>query len=113
MSRIKVFLLILCGVVAQLFVSCEMLEQAPEGEAFVTLDVYELNVTGGGGDIPIFYAVENPRPGARPEVMSNVALITVKEITSSMIMLTIAPSNVSEERFGFVTISYKRWRLHH
>lgn len=107
MSRIKGFLLLLCGVVAQLFVSCEMLEQAPEGEAFVTLDIYELNVTGGGGDVPIFYAVENPRPGARPEVMSNVAWITVKEITSSMIMLTIAPSDVSEERFGFVTISYK------
>lgn len=106
MSRIKGLLLLLCGVVSHLFVSCEMLEQAPEGEAIVKLDIYELNVTGGGGDIPIFYGVENPRSGARPQVKCSEEWITLKEITSSMIMLTIAPSDVSEERFGFVTITY-------
>ncbi|MBR5595261.1 MAG: BACON domain-containing protein [Alistipes sp.] len=107
MSRINGFLLLLCGVVSQLFVGCDTLEQVPEGEAFVILDVYELNVTGGGGDVPIFYAVENPRRGVRPKVEPNQEWITVKEITSSMIMLAIAPSDVSEERFGFVTISYE------
>lgn len=106
MSRIKGLLLLLCGVVAHLFVSCEMLEQAPEGEAIVKLDIYELNVTGGGGDIPIYYGVENPRPGARLQVKCSEEWIKLKEITTSMIMLTIAPSDVSEERFGFVTITY-------
>ena len=107
MSRIKSFLLLVCVVVAQLFVGCEQLEQAPEGEAIVKLDVYELNVSGGGGDIPIFYGVENPRPGARPQVTCSEEWVAVKEVTSSMIMLTVAPSNVSEERFCFVTITYE------
>ena len=107
MSRIKSFLLLVCVVVAQLFVGCEPLEQAPEGEAIVKLDVYELNVSGGGGDIPIFYGVENPRPGARPQVTCSEEWVAVKEVTSSMIMLTVAPSNVSEERFCFVTITYE------
>lgn len=106
MSRIKGFLLLVCVAVSQLFVSCELSVDMPEGEAIMTLDIYELNVTGGGGDIPIYYGVENPRPGARPQVKCSEEWITVKEITSSVIMLTIAPSDVSEERFGFVTITY-------
>ena len=106
MSRIKSFLLLACVVVVQLFLGCEPLDQAPEGEAIVKLDVYELYVTGEGGEIPIFYGVENPRSGARPNVQSNVDWITVKSVTSTTILLNVAPSDVSEERFGFVTITY-------
>ena len=107
MSRIKGLLLFLCCVVAQLFVGCELAEQAPEGEAFVKLDIYKLNVTGEGGDIPLYYAVENPRSGARPKVKSNVNWITVKSVSNGVIMLTVAPSDVSEERLGIVTITYE------
>lgn len=106
MSRIKTLLTLLCSVVSLLLAGCEM-EQTPTEEAIVTLDIYELNVTGDGGDIPIYYGVKNPRAGARLEVKSNVAWIIVKEITNSSIMLTVTPSDISEERFGFVTISYK------
>lgn len=84
-----------------------MAEQAPEGEAFVKLDIYKLNVTGEGGDIPLYYAVENPRSGARPKVKSNVNWITVKSVSNGVIMLTVAPSDVSEERLGIVTITYE------
>ena len=107
MSRIKSLVSLLCGVAALLFVGCEMNNDAPSGEAILTLDIYELSVYGKGGDVLIYYAVENPRPGARPKVESNVDWITVKEITNSAIKLNVAPSDVSEERFGFVTISYK------
>lgn len=71
------------------------------------LDIYNLNVTGEGGDIPVFYAVTNPIKGEMPEAKSNVDWITPIEITSYSIMLRIAESDSSEERTGFVTISYR------
>ena len=71
------------------------------------LDIYNLNVTGEGGDIPVFYAVTNPIKGEMPEAKSNVDWITPIDITSYSIMLRIAESDSSEERTGFVTISYR------
>lgn len=71
------------------------------------LDIYNLNVTGEGGDIPVFYAVTNPIKGEMPEAKSNVDWITPIEITSYSIMLRIAESDSSDERTGFVTISYR------
>ena len=92
------------------FAACEFLtpvEVDPENPPVVELDTYNLSVTGEGGDIPIFYAVTNPLKGEKPEAKSNVDWITPIEINSYQIMLRIAESNVSEERMGFVTISYK------
>ena len=89
-----------------LFVSCELPSNggvAPTME----LDIYQLNVTGEGGDIPVFYAVTNPIKGEKPEAKSNVDWITPIDVNSYQIMLRIAESDVSEERMGFVTISYK------
>ena len=71
------------------------------------LDIYELRVTGDGGDIPIFYTVTNPVKGAMPEVTSNAEWITPIDINSYQIMLRIAESDSSEQRMGFVTINYK------
>ena len=89
-----------------LFVSCEVTTNggvAPTME----LDIYNLNVTGEGGDIPLFYVVTNPIKGEKPEAKSNVDWITPIDVNSYQIMLRIAESDSSEERMGFVTISYK------
>ena len=71
------------------------------------LDIYQLNVTGEGGDIPVFYTVTNAIKGEMPEAKANVDWIVPMEITSYSIMLRIAESDSSEERTGFVTISYR------
>lgn len=71
------------------------------------LDIYQLNVTGEGGDIPVFYTVTNAIKGEMPEAKANVDWIVPIEITSYSIMLRIAESDSSEERTGFVTISYQ------
>lgn len=70
------------------------------------LDCYELAVTGGGGNIFIYYAVTNPVKNGVPEVKSNVDWITPGEITDSDIALHIAASDINEERYGIVTIDY-------
>ena len=107
MASFKNFILSLSVVVVQLFVGCEMFTETPTGEAVVVLDVYDLKVDGNGGNIPVYYAVENPRPGARPEVIANVSWITVKSVANGTIMLYVAPSDIDEERFGFVTVKYE------
>ena len=93
-----------------LLLACEhptTAEGDPQNPPTMELDVYNLNVTGEGGDIPIYYAVTNPIKGEMPEAKSNVDWITPIDVNSYQIMLRIAESNVSEERVGFVTISYK------
>lgn len=115
MLRIKELLALACVVILPFFISCDKIEdtetQTPSsevlGDALVKLDIYELDITGGGGTIPIFYGIVNPRSGATLDVKSNVDWITVKEITKTTIMLDIAPSDIDEERMGFVTINYE------
>ena len=92
---------------ASLFVSCELVAVDSDNPPTMELDIYQLNVTGEGGDIPVYYAVTNPIKGEKPEAKANVDWITPIEIDSYKIMLRIAESDVSEERTGFVTISYK------
>ena len=92
---------------ASLFVSCELVTVDSDNPPTMELDIYQLNVTGEGGDIPVYYAVTNPIKGEKPEAKANVDWITPIEIDSYKIMLRIAESDVSEERTGFVTISYK------
>lgn len=70
------------------------------------LDCYELAVTGGGGNIFIYYAVTNPVKNGVPEVKANVDWITPGEITDTDIALHIAASDINEERYGIVTIDY-------
>ena len=107
MLRIKNFALLLCAIVAPLFVGCEPVETTPTEEPVVLLDTYELNVDGGGGTTPIFYAVQNGIRGVKPTAKSGVDWITIKEITSDAIMLKIEASDVDEERLGVVTVTYK------
>lgn len=107
MSRIKSFVLMLCVAVAPLFMGCEPESAMPTEAPVMVLDVYELYVEGGGGEIPIFYAVQNARPGVKPEVKSNVEWIEVMSAKSGTIMLLVHPSDIDEERFGFVTINYE------
>lgn len=107
MLRFKTLLSLLSAAVALFFSGCEMVAETPEGEAVVKLDIYELNLDGEGGNIPIYYTVENPRSNAHLKVTSNVDWITVKHVKNGEIMLYVAPSDVDEERFGFVTISYE------
>lgn len=105
MLRFKNFMLLSLAVVALFVVGCN--DDVPQGEPVVTLDTNELNIDGGGGDIPIFYTVENAVKGVRPTAVANVDWMSIKEITSYSIVIAIKPSDVNEERYGFITVSYK------
>lgn len=107
MSQIKRFTLLLCAVMVPLFWGCEPIDTTPGAEPIVTLDIYELDVDGGGGDIPIFYSVENEVRGARIKAKSNVEWAKIKEITSYSIIVSVAESDIDEQRLGYVTISYE------
>ena len=106
MKFIKRLFIASLGLVALSLAGCEGVNIDPNNPPTIELDIYNLNVTGEGGDIPVFYAVTNPVKGAKPEAKANVAWITPIEITDWSIMLRIAESDSSEERTGFVTISY-------
>lgn len=103
----KQFAIFVVALMATLFVGCTNNDFDPNNPPKMELDTYELNVDGGGGDIPIFYAVRNAIKGAQPEVISTANWIKIKEITSSTIVLSIAPSDINEERFASVTIKYQ------
>ena len=103
----KQFAIFVVALMATLFVGCTNNDFDPNNPPKMELDTYELNVDGGGGDIPIFYAVRNAIKGAQPEVISTVNWVKIKEITSSTIVLSIAPSDINEERFASVTIKYQ------
>ena len=106
MQLIKKFIIAIVSTVAIVLVGCEP-QVDPNNPPTMELDIYELSVTGDGGDIPIFYSVTNPVKGALPEATSNVEWITIIDINSYQIMLRIAESDSSEERMGFVTINYR------
>ena len=107
MLFIKNLKLSLLAVVA-LFVGCETMSTTEDnGVPVLLLDTQQLRVNGGGGEIPIFYAVENGVPGRRPTAKCGSEWISVKEITKDTIMLIVEESNIDEERLGFVTISYE------
>lgn len=103
----KQFAIFVVALMATLFVGCSNNDFDPNNPPKMELDTYELNVDGGGGDIPIFYAVRNAIKGAQPEVISTANWVKIKEITSSTIVLSIAPSDINEERFASVTIKYQ------
>lgn len=88
-------------------VGCEIEGKVdPNNPPKVMIDTDNLNVDGGGGDIPLFYSIKNPVKGGEFEVISTEEWVSLKEITSSTIVLHIAPSDVNEERFAMVTIKY-------
>lgn len=94
---------ILLGILALVFVGCET---QPKGDSVIALDTYELNVDGGGGDIALYYGITNPVKNAKPTMVSAADWITLKDVTDSKIVLTVASSDSNEERFAFVTIKY-------
>lgn len=94
---------VLLGVIALVFTGCE---KAPKGETVITLDTYELNIDGGGGDIPLYYFITNPVKGGEFEAISTESWVTLKEVTDKTIVLHVETSDVSEERFAMVTIKY-------
>ena len=102
---IKKMWLAVLSLTALLFVGCSD-KIDPKNPPMLELDTYQLNIDGGGGDIPLFYAVKNPVKNAKPEVVSGVDWISAKEITSSTIVLHIAESNSNEERFASITVKY-------
>lgn len=87
-------------------VSCENGVIDPNNPPKLVLDIYELNIDGGGGDIPLYYALQNPVKGGEFEVVSAVEWISLKEVTASTIVLRIEPSDIDEERFATVSIKY-------
>ena len=72
----------------------------------MALDCYEISVSGGGGNIFIYYAVTNPVKNGMPSAKANVNWITPGEVTDSKIAIHVAESDSNEERMGIVTIEY-------
>ena len=94
---------VLLGVIALVFAGCE---SSSDGESAITLDTYELNVDGGGGDIPLYYFVSNPKKGGKFDVLCTESWVSLKEVTSKTIVLHVEASDSSDERFAMVTIKY-------
>lgn len=103
MSRVSALFFAFIVALMPFVVSCE---SNPDVPPIVKLDIYDLEIDGGGGDIPIYYAVQNAVKGAELEVVSSVDWVSLKELTSSMILLHIKASDVDEERFTSVVINY-------
>lgn len=105
MCKVKNLLYLLVVVLLPILASCEK-GVDPNNPPKLVLDTYTLNVDGGGGDIPLYYAIYNPVKGSEFEVVSTEAWVSLKEVTSSTIVLHIEPSDSNEERFAMVTIKY-------
>lgn len=103
MSRVSALFFAFIVALMPFVVSCE---SNPDVPPVVKLDIYDLEIDGGGGDIPIYYAVQNAVKGAELEVVSSVDWVSLKELTSSMIVLHVKASDVDEERFTSVVINY-------
>ena len=105
MCKAKNLLYLLVVVLLPMFVSCEK-GIDPNNPPQLVLDTNTLNVDGGGGDMPLYYALKNAVKGGEFEVISTEAWVSLKEVTSSTIVLHIDPSDSNEERFAMVTIKY-------
>lgn len=103
MSRVSALFFAFIVALMPFVVSCE---SNPDVPPIVKLDIYDLEIDGGGGDIPIYYAVQNAVKGAELEVVSSVDWVSLKELTSSMFVLHVKASDVDEERFTSVVINY-------
>ena len=106
MRNIKNLFILGIALVATLLVGCQNDGIDPNNPPVLQLDTYELNIDGNGGNIPLFYGVKNPVKRAQPEVISSVDWVSLKEITSSTIVLHIKASNINEERFTSIAIKY-------
>ena len=107
MLRTNSLAMLLCAVVAPLFIGCEPSQTIPTEAPVVVLETSTLNVDGGGGVIPIFYRVENARQGVYPKAKSNVDWVVVEEIVNGAIMLFVEASDLDEERMGVISITYE------
>ena len=81
-------------------------EYDPNNPPVMVLDTYQLNIDGGGGDIPLFYALQNPISGASPEIVCSETWISLKEVTATQIMLKIEPNDKDVERFASLLVKY-------
>ncbi len=101
----KICTFVVC--VVALFVSgCQKDGVDPNNPPKLVLDTYSLNVDGGGGDIPLYYALSNPVKGGQFEVSSTESWVSLAEVTSSTIVLHIEQSDSNDERLAMVTIKY-------
>lgn len=105
MQLIKRLFVACLSLMALTIASCEP-QVDPNNSPTIQLDIYDLRVTGEGGDMAIYYGISNPVKGAKPEVTSNVDWITPGEVGNGVIILHVAESNSPEERMGFANINY-------
>lgn len=101
----KIYTFMVC-VVALFMSGCQKDGVDPNNPPVLVLDTYSLNVDGGGGDIPLYYILSNPVKGGQFEVLSTEEWVSLKEVTSTTIVLHIEPCDSSQERFAMVTIKY-------
>lgn len=105
MLQLRKFVMLFLSSMTLMF-GCQEGEIDPNNPPQLILDTNELNIDGGGGDISVFYVVKNAVKGAKPEVVSGVDWVSLKEINSTAIVLNIAPSDVDSERFASISVKY-------
>lgn len=97
--------MLICSAFA---LGCESgVEESTGGVPVVVLDRYELNVDGNGGDMPIYYGVENPIKGERPVATTTADWITPLQTEATKIVLRVAANSDPEPREAIVTVTYK------
>lgn len=108
MLRIKTLFVAALVAVAAVMVGCES-EGATSngGTPVVTLERTTLNVDGNGGDMMIYYSVENAVKGVELEVSSRVDWVEVKSVKNSTIVLSISKNMTAIPRETLVEVDYE------
>lgn len=111
MLRFKTIIAMMMLAAAAIVAGCESGEETNTGGVpNVILDRYELNVDGNGGDMSIYYGVENAIKGEKPVVKSTADWITPLEVESTKIVLRVATNNDPEQRQAIVNVTYKNMK---
>ena len=108
MLRIKTFLCAALVAMTAVMVGCES-EGAPSngGTPIVKLERTTLNVDGNGGDMFIYYEVENAVKGVSLEVSSRVDWVEAKSVKGSHITLAISKNMTAMPRETLVEVDYE------
>ena len=96
------FTILLLGLVA-----CETGEDITGKAPVLRLETTTLTVGGDGGRNIVGYSVENGVRGRKPEVRSDVEWITNIMVGDTHIEFMVEKSDVNEERFGRLIVSYE------
>lgn len=108
MQKIKVIFTMVLIMAAMVMVGCEGGDTNTNGGTpVIMLDRTQLNVDGNGGDMVIYYSVDNAVKGVGIKVSSRVDWVEVKSTKDSRIVLAVAKNTSINARETIVTVDYE------